>query len=236
MGKRAKPEIIARTCRGVLPFSRETFYTFYRELEKDAIFLNELELKIDEARTIDKQVSGWINFDSGLILYILVRMLKPKIIVETGVGPGGSTSFLLNALEKNGQGILYSLDLPGYDAIFYPKIGKHYDVHVPNGLTTGWLVPQRLLKRWTLILGDTKTELPKLLANLPVIDVFIHDSLHTYEHMMFEYSTAWPHLAIGGLLLSDDVDKYWSLAFTDFCKYKKTRYCVLYALGITMKS
>ena len=36
--------------------------------------------------------------------------------------------------------------------------------------------------------------------------MFLHDSLHTYSHMMYEYTTAWPYIRVGGVLLSDDID------------------------------
>ena len=34
--------------------------------------------------------------------------------------------------------------------------------------------------------------------------MFFHDSLHTPEHMRFEFDAAWPHVAPGGVLASDD--------------------------------
>ena len=37
------------------------------------------------------------------------------------------------------------------------------------------------------------------------IDIFFHDSLHTYDHMMFEYLTSWDYLKEGGVLFSDDI-------------------------------
>ena len=43
--------------------------------------------------------------------------------------------------------------------------------------------------------------------------VFIHDSLHTYEHMIGEYREAYPYLQPGGLLFSDGA--LWNNAFTD---------------------
>jgi hypothetical protein len=46
------------------------------------------------------------------------------------------------------------------------------------------------------------------------IDIFIHDSEHSYENMMFEYMTAWDHLKEGGILLSDDTNL--NKAFSDF--------------------
>jgi Methyltransferase domain len=67
-----------------------------------------------------------------------------------------------------------------------------------------------------LLLGDSKTLLPVVLAEYPAIDIFFHDSLHTYEHMLLEYTLAWPKLNAQGLLLSDDVS--WSAALPTFCK------------------
>ena len=79
-------------------------------------------------------------------------------------------------------------------------------------------------------------ELPKLLKELGTIDVFLHDSLHTYEHMMFEYTQAWRHLRVSGILMSDDVNEGWSLAFIDFCKERNAPYVVIRKrLGIARK-
>lgn len=131
---------------------------------------------------------------------------------------------------------MYSIDLPSYDAYFYPKIGKLCDIHVPDGFTTGWLIPPWLKHRHTLILGDAKEELPRLLSSLGTIDVFLHDSLHVYEHVMFELTIAWQHLSEGGLLLCDDVNEYWTLAFIDFCRMNNVPHCVLdNRLGIAKK-
>lgn len=188
-----------------------------------------------EAKLEDQQLGGWLRLDIFPYLYILCRIFKPKTIVETGVGPGGSSAFILNALEKNNSGHLYSIDLPEHDSVYYPSIGKKYNVHISEEFSTGWLVHPRLRKNWTIILGDAKSELPKLLKNR-AIGMFIHDSLHTYEHMMFEYEMAWKSLTKGGLLLSDDVNEYWSLAFIDFCNAKKLTFCIIYnRLGITKK-
>lgn len=78
----------------------------------------------------------------------------------------------------------------------------------------GWIIPRGLRSRWNLVLGDAKQILPILVKRLNNIDVFIHDSLHTYEHMIFEFKTTWPYLRHGGLLVSDDACA--NNAFTDF--------------------
>ena len=136
---------------------------------------------------------GFLNPAYGPVLYALVRLLRPQAVVETGVGSGVSSTYFLRAMEKNGQGQLYSIDLPLPD-----------DRLLPPGKETGWLVPPSLAGRWELVLGDARGELPALLERLGEVDFFFHDSDHSYEHMVWEYTQAYPHIRAGGLLLSDE--------------------------------
>jgi len=144
-------------------------------------------------------------------LYFLVRELKPEIIIETGVHRGVSSLFILQALEDNGKGELYSIDLPlaEYDT---DSRGVTKSLLPPEKI--GVCVSKNLKKRWNLILGDSKKELPKLLSSLKSIDMFLHDSKHTYEHMMWEFDTIWPSLSEDGVLVSDDTN--WNTSFVDF--------------------
>ncbi len=138
-----------------------------------------------------------------LAQYAAVRALRPNLVVETGVANGVSSAYLLLALHLNGQGTLYSI---GLDDAKY----------LPAGRSLGWVVPDWLRPRWKVMPGDSREILPKLLAQLKSIDVFIHDSLHTYEHMIWEFRQAYPRLRSGGLLLSDDAG--WNSAFSDFTR------------------
>jgi hypothetical protein len=45
-------------------------------------------------------------------------------------------------------------------------------------------------------------------------DVFIHDSPHTEQHMLWEYKNGWPDIAQSELLLSDDI--FWNPAMHRF--------------------
>ncbi len=67
--------------------------------------------------------------------------------------------------------------------------------------------------RWSYRLGDAKVLLPRILAEEDV-DVFIHDSLHTATHMLFEYATARALMPEKTLLLSDDIG--WNNSFDGF--------------------
>lgn len=149
-------------------------------------------LKIESADLYAKKV---------LLQYATIRAFQPEIVVETGVANGVSSAYLLLALQTNSRGTLHSIGLD--DPNF-----------LPAGKSLGWVVPEKLRSRWRLRIGDARKVLPTLLTDIDPIDVFIHDSLHTYEHMLWEYRAAYPHLRGGGLLLSDDA--MWNSAFPEF--------------------
>lgn len=123
-------------------------------------------------------------------LYLACRVLRPITVVETGVAYGVSTAFILKALEVNRQGRLYSVDLP--------FLVKHATDQV------GVLVPEELRTRWELHRGASRRKLPSILKDRK-IDIFVHDSLHSYTNMRYEFATVWPSLRPGGVLVADDV-------------------------------
>lgn len=136
-------------------------------------------------------------------LYVIVRATKPEKVIETGVASGLSSSYILQAMETNRTGRLYSIDLPNADS--EALLGKVL-TNLPEGTEPGWVVPSNLRKRWDLRMGKTFEKLPPLLEELGTIDLFLHDSEHSYENMMFEFSIAWPKIRVGGLMISDDVN------------------------------
>jgi predicted O-methyltransferase YrrM len=134
------------------------------------------------------------------LVYLAVRLLRPAVVVETGTFSGFVSTFILRALADNEQGELVSLDLPARQAI--PHAVDHA---LPAGDEPGWIVPPDLRSRFRLVTGDTRETLEPTLAEVGPIDVFLHDSLHTTRHMLFEYRAAWKALRPGGLLISDDI-------------------------------
>jgi hypothetical protein len=152
---------------------------------------------------------GAIGYTEGAYLYAVLRHVRPRVAVETGVANGFSTAFSLLALQANGEGHLHSIDLPrevgrDYEAgTFYEGEGR---AGIPAGSEPGWLIPPELKERWTLLLGRTQDELPPLVERLGQLDSFMHDSEHSFECMWFEFNAAWPALRKGGVLFSDDVN------------------------------
>lgn len=190
-------------------------------------FFQELNEKLISFRHRRINCEGWPE-----LLYVLVRLVRPKIIVETGVFDGISSSVILQALEDNKEGELISIDLPAASTI-PESTHRMKETTLPMGCEPGWAIPEYLRGRHNLILGDSQEVLPSILKENLLIDIFLHDSLHTFSHQWFEYETAWPHLKTGGLLLSDDV--LWTSAFHKFSKKVKRPYRIYCGFGAIMK-
>ena len=167
----------------------------------------------DLARSLPGEALGsGHDSDAGLAraLWCLVRHTKPTRVVETGVARGIGTRFILEALEANGNGHLWSIDLPP--------------------IVTGWhtsstsAIPQHRMPRWTFLRGASRRRLPALLRKIPEIDMFVHDSLHTDANMRFEFANVWPALRPSGILVSDDVAANHS--FTDLVQERKARFII----------
>ena len=207
-----------------LNLSTVSIKEYRRELEKEA-FVESLRNQISQYSNIT--TGSMLSPLRGPLLYVIMRVIKPQIIVETGVASGASTAFLLKALEKNNSGHLHSIDIlaiPGNDTM----------VRLPAGKKPGWLVSDNLKSRWTYHEGKSSVILKPLLDELKQVDVFIHDSEHTYENMKFEYETAWPYIRSGGILASDDIK--WNPAFSEFIAEKRpSKILDLYSFGILMK-
>ncbi|MCK4659247.1 MAG: class I SAM-dependent methyltransferase [Phycisphaerae bacterium] len=154
-------------------------------------------------------------------LYLTVRAAKPQVVVETGVLYGAFSAHFLEALERNGGGQLICLDLPS----------------PPGRPPQDALVPPRLRGRSKLVLGDTKDTLADVFKEAGSIDLFNHDSLHTFPHMMWEYLMAHRALKPGGVLTSHDVlaGRFHPNAFPTFTDALGYRHTIVRNYGIAIK-
>jgi predicted O-methyltransferase YrrM len=137
-----------------------------------------------------------VEVETGFFVYAATRLLRPANVVETGVADGRSSFFFLAALERNGAGLLHSFDIN-------PEAGGLIGAH----------------EQWRLVLIDPEgpeNSFIESLGQIRAVDLFFHDSDHSYLGQLFEYEQVWPLMTADGLFASDDVDC--SKAFIDFCR------------------
>jgi predicted O-methyltransferase YrrM len=131
-------------------------------------------------------------------LYGLTRWLRPTVLVESGGFIGMSSAFILKALadEKLTTSKLYSIELS-------------------EDCEQGALIPEDLRSSGQFVAMRGRIEDFLKRGQLPPsIGMFVHDSSHSYRHMLWEFRQFWPRLRDGGLLVSHDVQM--NAAFPEF--------------------
>ncbi len=135
--------------------------------------------------------------DASFVVYALVRRHRPQCVLESGVANGMSTFYILHALLRNGHGELHSVDV---------------------GSDVGGLLDDAERRWWHYRRLDPKhlrRDFTSVTKNLPPIDIYLHDSDHTYRWQRFEHDTVLGAMASHGIFASDDADA--SYAFLDVC-------------------
>jgi predicted O-methyltransferase YrrM len=214
-----------------------------RELDADGVHDHVVAALAEYRALAPDFAAGSLDPVEGALLYGIVRTLQPDVAVETGTASGISTTYLLAALRRNGRGRLVSIDLPfeaGEGPEFHALVAgaelSLWDASpIPPGKQPGWAVPEALRDRWELRLGDALELLPALLREVGEVGFFFHDSLHTRDHMLFEFETAWPHLARGGVLSADDIFQRRHDALPAFARSVGRPYATFSNLGIVVK-
>ena len=143
-------------------FCKSIDLLLYDEIKSDIVLIEkEARQKLSK---LNISLGGGGNF---ILLYFFIRKFKLVNIVETGVAAGWSSLAILRALEKNGNGHLYSSDFP-YFRLNNPE--KHIGIMVPNSLKNNWYLE---------ILGDEKN-IKKFKQTINYVDIVIYDSDKRY--------------------------------------------------------
>lgn len=173
----------------------------YMQEAKRSKFFRDLLTQIGGTR-------GLMGSDDCFMLYAVVRYFRPSICLETGTGQGKSSTFILEALEKNNVENGLSNSSPLLITI---------DRNVKK---TGELIPKHLWKWCHQIHTSVEDYVGSDEFKKLKLDLFLHDSTHRYKHQMWEFETFWSKLGKGGVLCSHDVD--YNTSFLDFVvsKYK----------------
>ncbi|MDD5130369.1 MAG: class I SAM-dependent methyltransferase [Candidatus Omnitrophica bacterium] len=159
---------------------------------------------------------------SFIFLYLLVKIIKPKVIIETGSNIGFSSSFIALAVKENNNNCKFYtidpyLDYEWKTMSFY----EHNDVRkqkinfskVIGRCAPLAIVPEDLKKHIILKSGYSRDVLPGILKENEVIDIFFHDSDHGYRNMIWECACALPQVRLGGYVLVHDINL--NLAFRE---------------------
>ncbi len=179
---------------------------FWKFLKDKNIEKQEIEKTISESNDIveycERMTAGndyWqISEDEIRVIFTVINFYNPSVVIETGVGPGVSTTAILSAINK--RGMLISID-PG---IPYGKGDKEI----------GFAIPAALKTNFKLVRGKSQEKIDEVLRSIEKVDVFFHDSEHTYNNIMFELNSVWPKLSKNYLIMVDNYD--WTDAPKDF--------------------
>jgi hypothetical protein len=124
---------------------------------------------------------------------------RPEVVIETGVAHGVTTRVILEALERNQLGHLWSIDLP------FPLDNRLHG-------ETATVVNDACRGRWSYIEGSSRKRLPSLTARVGSVGLFVHDSLHTAKNTLFEMEQVASAMAPGGVMLVDDIGSHMGFA------------------------
>lgn len=153
------------------------------EIEQDTVLRQHIEHGV-RASARSGLADKTVRYGRRIGWYALLRALKPRHVVESGVDKGLGSCVIAAALLRNAEegapGRLTGLDIN------------------PD---SGYLVTGRYAEVADLVLGDSLQTIPRL--STPV-DVFMHDSNHSAEHERAEFAAVESHLADGAVLLSDN--------------------------------
>ena len=122
---------------------RGTVYKFYPGVTFGKELGQNVRARLNEA---GEAYRGEISFEAAHLLYAVCRLIRPRIVVETGVAAGVSSAFILKALEDNSYGILHSIDEPNYEEVLVKNEPEYARTRVavaviPQGKQPGFVIP-----------------------------------------------------------------------------------------------
>ncbi len=125
-----------------------------------------------------------VSKEDGIILYLIVRLMRPSVIIETGTRSGTSTTYLAKGCRDNGKGRVITID---------------------RTEDTGYLIPSELEPYITKYEGvDSMEILGKICLEEKNIDMFYHDSDHSCRHFCREISEVLPFMGRDGIIAAHD--------------------------------
>jgi len=159
----------------------EIVENYFTEIESDSKvngILEEFCSKAPELRDSNMEVGRRIGW------YAIVRIMKPKFVVETGVHHGVGALVINSALLKN-------------------RNEGHFGKYLGTDINpqSGELLVNPYNQNSSIVIGDSITTLQNVEVD---IDLFINDSDHNSDYEAREYSTISDKLSSNAIILGDN--------------------------------
>lgn len=157
----------------------------------DNHILDEINSILDEETPGNKlsEMTYWERkFLNGII-----RLTKPKKILEVGVAAGGSSSIILNAVKDMDNSILYSID---YNEKFYRDKSKD----------SGFIVKEKfphLLKNRKLYTGGVSAKFMDEVGGN--IDLCLLDTMHSNPGEFLDFLMILPYMKKNAIIIMHDI-------------------------------
>ena len=162
--------------------STEEISGYFSELLNDEDLYRHLKNSLKNIPEYGKEIK--FAYGRRIGWYAFVRILKPKLIIETGVDHGVGSCVLTNALLRNKQEGYYGNYL-GTD----------------NNIKAGKLLVEPYSSIGKILYGDSIQSLMKI---KDPIDIFINDSDHSSEYEFQEYLTIEKRISNNSIILGDN--------------------------------
>mmetsp|Transcript_20088 Transcript_20088/g.40971 ORF Transcript_20088/g.40971 Transcript_20088/m.40971 type:complete len:295 (+) Transcript_20088:97-981(+) len=169
--------------------------TYFEELYQK--YAKELKEILSEARAFCARPGVWCLSDQLEIemSYMRVREAKPALLFEISPSKGYSTFWLLNALERNGNGVMVSFDIQN---LSMPELPLRF-------------TSNRTL--YTFVLGDVMAMLPSVLRRTGPPNYAYLDSFHSKRFGCFFQTQLLEKMPRGSFVSAHDI--YHSAFYTD---------------------
>ena len=156
---------------------------YFRELEGDV----ELRAHLESATRTSElafMADSQVRYGRRIGWYALVRALKPKVVIETGIDKGLGSCVLSAALRRNSR---------------EGAAGRYYGTDINP--KAGYLLSGEYAKYGQVLYGDSIESLRAFEGN---IDLFINDSDHSAEYEAREYEVIASKLSPRAVVLGDN--------------------------------
>jgi predicted O-methyltransferase YrrM len=174
---------LAELCALVLNTDSNSIESYFAELQNDE-GLKQHILLATKWSGFGYNASTNIQYGRRLAWYAAVRVLRPRLVVETGVDKGLGSVVLCAALLRNKE--------EGY-------IGRYIGTDINP--SAGFMLQGEYADMGSVIYGNSIDCLRKIESP---IDLFINDSDHSSEYERNEYYTILPNIHQETLVLGDN--------------------------------